>query len=77
LRFVVTMHMPSSSGNLVHQMIVSHASNSLEEFVATLSNNDFIIVEEYYRRETGYESRGKIAVSYRHIGKIKIANGEM
>jgi hypothetical protein len=34
-----------------------------------------VIVEEYYKRETGYENRGPIAISYSHIGKIKMLNG--
>jgi hypothetical protein len=75
MRFLITMNMPSSSGNLVHQMHVLHPAESLEAFIEELSSRDFVIVEEYYKRETGYENRGPIAISYSHIGKIKMLNG--
>lgn len=75
MKFLITMNMPSANGNLVHQLHVIHPSNTLVEFVSELSKNDFVIVEEYYKRETGYESRGEIAISYRHVGKVKVING--
>lgn len=75
MRFLITMNMPSSAGNLVHQMHVTHSAQTLEEFISELSSNDFVIVEEFYKRETGYESRGQIAISYRHVGKVKMLTG--
>jgi hypothetical protein len=75
VRFLVTMNMPSASGNLVHQMHVSHSAESLEDFIKELSESDFVIVEEFYKKESGYESRGNVAISYRNIGKIKVMNG--
>lgn len=76
MRFLITMNMPSYTGNAVHQMQVEHPSKTLEEFIKALSERDFVIVEEFYkaREANGYESRGKIAISYRYIGKIKIIN---
>ena len=76
MRFLITMNMPSHSGKAVHQMQVEHSSKTLDEFTKTLSEKDFVIVEEFYKaRETdGYESRGQVAVGYRHIGKIKVMN---
>lgn len=73
MRFLVTMNMPSHSGNLVHQMNVEHPSKSLKEFVETLMKNDFIIVEEFYKDPyTGLDNnRGMIAINYRFVGKIK------
>lgn len=78
MRFLVTMNMPSFNGNLVHQVNVEHPSNSLEEFVDTLTTNDFVVVEEFYREsQTGTEvSRGLLALNYRFVGKIKVMNGE-
>lgn len=76
MRFLITMNMPSSAGNLVHQMHVMHPAETLDAFIKELSSNDFVIVEEFYRRETGYESRGMIAINYQHIGKIKMLNGD-
>ena len=75
MKFLITMNMPSSNGNLVHQLHVVHPSKTLVEFISELCKNDFVIVEEFYKRETGYESRGDIAISYRHIGKIKLIGG--
>ena len=73
MKFVITMNMPSYQGNLVHQLVVEHESDSLEDFVKTLSENDFVIVEEFYldgRTGSSY-SRGRLALNYQHIGKIK------
>ena len=48
MRFLVTMNMPSFNNNLVHQVNVEHAeSSSLEDFVTALTNNDFVLVEEF------------------------------
>lgn len=69
------MNMPSSTGNLVHQMHVMHPAKTLKDFVQELSNKDFVIVEEFYKKENGYESRGEIAISYQHVGKIKMLTG--
>jgi hypothetical protein len=76
MRFLVTMHMPSYSGNLVHQMNVEHKSNSLEEFVDALSKEDFVVVEEFYRDPTtgSDNSRGMTAINHRYVGKIKVIN---
>lgn len=82
MRFLITMNMPSYSGNAVHQLQVEHPAKSLREFVKALSESDFIIVEEFYKARDSqhagagaYESRGEIAVGYRHIGKIKMMEG--
>lgn len=79
MRFLITMNMPSFNNNLVHQVNVEHAdSNSLEDFITALTENDFVLVEEFYRDpQTGTEnSRGQLAINYRFVGKIKIMNGE-
>ena len=79
MRFLITMNMPSFNNNLVHQVNVEHAaSTSLEEFISALTENDFVLVEEFYRDpNTGLEnSRGKLAINHRYVGKIKIMTGE-
>ena len=79
MRFLVTMNMPSFANNLVHQVNIEHAaSNSIEEFIIALTENDFVIVEEFYRDpQTGLEnSRGVMALNHRYVGKIKVMNGE-
>lgn len=75
MKFLITMNMPSSNGNLVHQLHVLHPSKTLVEFVARLCQNDFVIVEEFYKRETGYENRGEIAINSNHVGKVKMITG--
>ena len=77
MRFLVVMNMPAYNGNLVHQMHVEHkASNSLEDFVEALLNNDFVIVEEFYRErpDTEHYSAGYVAINHRYVGKVKIFN---
>lgn len=73
MKFLVTMNMPSYSGNQVHQMIVDHNSNGLEEFVEALTRNDFVIVEEFYKvnNSDDYSSRGLVVLNHRYVGKIK------
>jgi len=75
MRFLITMNMPSYVDNLVHQMQVEHAaSKSLEDFVIALNNNDYVIVEEYYkdRYTSEYINRGPVALNHRYVGKVKI-----
>jgi hypothetical protein len=74
MRFLVTMNMPSYSNNLVHQMIVEHKSKSLDEFVDALANEDFVIVEEFYRNphDNNSYSRGHVALNHRFVGKVKV-----
>ena len=79
MRFLVTMNMPSYNGHLVHQMQVEHkASTSLEDFVNALNNNDYVIVEEFYkdRIDAEYYSRGHVALNHRYVGKEKIFNSQ-
>ena len=68
--------MPSASGNLVHQVNAEYPVNSLEEFIDTLSNNEFVIIQEFYRDQTTREdvNRGFVAINYRYVGKIKVIN---
>ena len=79
MRFLLTMNMPSFSNNMVHQINAEHVgSNSIEEFIEALTQNDFVLVEEFYRdTTTGTEvSRGMLALNHRFVGKIKIMNGD-
>ena len=69
------MNMPSYTDNLVHQMQIEHkASNSLADFVQALNNNDYVIVEEFYkdRYSSDYISRGLVAINHRYVGKVKV-----
>jgi len=70
--------MPSYSGNLVHQIQAEYPVNSLEEFVDALTENDFVIVQEFYRDQNTKEdySRGHMAINYRYVGKVKVMNND-
>lgn len=78
MRFLITMHMPSYSGNLVHQVNVEHPADSLEKFIDALTENDFVVVEEFYRdpKTASDYSRGFMAINHRYVGKIKVLNNE-
>lgn len=75
MRFLLTMNMPVKSGTLIHQIMCEHPkAQTLEEFAALLAQNDFTIVEEFYKDANSslYYNAGKIALNYRFIGKIKM-----
>ena len=76
MRFLLTLDMPAYSGASVHQVVGEYSANSLEEFVEDLNQNDFVVVEEFYKNpQTGeHYSRGPIAINHRVIGKIKAIN---
>jgi len=74
LRFLLTMNMPVKSGAPIHQIMCEHPkAKTVEEFVAVLGQNDFTIVDEYYKDNNSslYYNAGKIALNYRFVGKIK------
>jgi len=71
------MNMPTKSGNQIHQIIAEHPASSLAELLKELQENDFVLVEEYYRdNDTSgngiYYSVGETAINHRYIGKIKV-----
>ena len=75
MRFLVTLNMPSSNNNLVHLVNLEHNSNSLQEFLDCISNNDFIIAEEFYQYKDGNEqARGKMILNTFVIGKVREYN---
>lgn len=76
MRFYITMNMPARSGSAIHQIICEHSANSLVEFTELLNEEEFVVVEEFYRRQTdgGYYSVGDIVLNTMHIGKVKESN---
>lgn len=80
MKFLVTMNMPvrtrdkTSQAQFVHQMIVEHPSQDWSALLSHLNERDFILVEEFYKDDSGYFSVGKIALNTSHIGKIKLLN---
>jgi len=75
MRFYITMNMPSRSGNSIHQVIGEHRAASLEEFHEILNDVDFIVVEEFYKNQSGgFYSVGGIVLNTMHIGKVKVSD---
>ena len=73
MRFFVTLNMPSRKGELVHQVVCEHPAGSMEEFLEAVRENDFIIVEEFYRKpeSAGFFPVGQLILNTMHIGKVK------
>lgn len=76
MKFLITMHMPSATGYLVHQVTVDHKSNSCAEFCEALSTEIFIICRQFYKRKTltgepVWEDRGDVILNTTHIGKVQ------
>lgn len=74
MRFLVTLNMPSRKGELVHQIACSYPVESIEDFLDAVNGNDFILVEEFYRKpdNAGFFSVGMIIINTMHIGKVKV-----
>jgi hypothetical protein len=71
--FFITMNMQSRSGNPTHQVVCSvDGVQTLEELLSQLDGQDFLLVEEFYKKpEGGFYSMGEIILNTMHIGKIK------
>lgn len=78
MKFVVTMNMPSHSGNAIHQVLCEYPVNGIEAFCKALEQHDFLIVDEIYKNpnntENPYYVVGKTAINHLHVGKIKELN---
>lgn len=73
MRFLVTMNMPTKSGNVVHQIMAEHPAESLDDFKTALESEDFLEVEEFYRNQDGeYYSTGNVLLNHRFVGKVKL-----
>ena len=59
MKFIVTMNMPvrskdrNATQQFVHQIVAEHPARTIEDMENVLNQQDFIIVEEFYRDETG------------------------
>lgn len=73
--FYITMNMQSRQGNPIHQVAcVVPGVKSLDDLHELLKSEDFILVEEYYKKtEGGYYSVGHLIINTQHIGKVKAA----
>ena len=74
MRFLLTMNMPVRSGAQIHQITCEYKNaKSLQDFVNVLTENDFVVVEEFYKdnHSSNYYSVGEIALNHNVIGKIR------
>lgn len=79
MKFIITMHMPVRTKppyppQPVHQVIAEYPVSSLEAFASVLKDNEFLVVEEFYKDEGGYFSTGNVILNTDHVGKVKILN---
>lgn len=75
--FYITMNMQSRSGNPTHQIVASVSGvKNIEEFMDALNSQDFMVVEEFYRKPDGggHYSVGEIILNTMHIGKVKVSS---
>lgn len=73
MKFLVTLNMPSRKGELVHQVVCNYPVDNIEQFMEALNENDFILVEEFYRKPDngGFYPVGMMIMNTMHIGKVK------
>ena len=73
MRFLITLNMPSRKGELVHQVICEYPVSSIEAFLDAINDNDFLLVEEFYRKpdNAGFYRVGLMILNTMHIGKVK------
>jgi hypothetical protein len=78
MKFVITMNMPAKSGTSVHQIVADYPVNGLKEFLDALTDNDFLMIEEYYKNpnDSSYYSNGFVGINYRYVGKVKVLNNK-
>lgn len=76
MRLLITLNMPSRKGELVHQVVCEYPVSSIEGFLDAINDNDFLLVEEFYRKpdNAGFYSVGLMILNTMHIGKVKAAD---
>ena len=76
-KYLLTMHMPSNQGFLVHQITIEHETSTLEEFGEALNAYEFVIGRLLYRRQNDqgiyvWLDKGEIVINTSHIGKAQL-----
>lgn len=76
MKFLITMHMPSSNGFLVHQVIFEHEASSMAELNTVLNNDIFIHGRQFYKRQNDdgdnvFIDKGPLILNTAHIGKAQ------
>ena len=79
MRYILTMHMPSATGNMVHQITVDHPSRNLNDLCVHMNEQQFILCRLLYR-EKAYShmeggdliwvDKGLMVINTNHIGKV-------
>ena len=79
MRYLITMHMPSAQGNLVHQVTVEHHCKNLQELCDMMNDSTFIMCRLLYRErayhhmeggDTVWVDKGQMILNTNHIGKV-------
>lgn len=76
MKFLITMHMPSINGFLIHQVIFEHESETMGKLLDTLNNDIFIHGRQFYKRqkddgESVFVDKGEMILNTAHIGKAQ------
>lgn len=76
MKYLLTLNMPSMTGNMVQQIIVEHRSKSCGELTDVLNESQFVNFSLWYRFQEPddtyrWEDRGEIVINTDHIGKVQ------
>lgn len=76
MKFLITMHMPSSNGFLIHQVIFEHRCENMDDFCNILNDEMFVIGRQFYKRQNDdgdsvFIDKGLIILNTSHIGKAQ------
>ena len=70
--WIITMNMPSHSGNLVHQIICDAPRwQSEAQVIKDLKENQFLILDEMYKDNGELYFHGKVMINTGFVGKVK------
>ena len=78
MRFLLTLNMPSMTGNMVQQIIVGHKyAKTCLELTEILNENQFVNFTLWYRYQEPnephkWDDRGDIVINTDHIGKVQL-----
>jgi hypothetical protein len=72
MKFLITMTVPTKN-QMSHQIVAEHESQSIEEFLWVLQNQDFILVEEWQPQGDGHmENKGKLIINQHNVAKVRV-----
>lgn len=78
MRFLLTLNMPSMTGNMVQQIIVEHShAKTCADLTDILNESQFVNFTLWYRFQEPnephkWDDRGSIVINTDHIGKVQL-----